>query len=72
MEAAAVAQRILLRLGYRRGGAHHTVFSYNVTAEQLIDWAEMVGMESVLIDKHTNPLAFRNELRLSDTAWRLR
>lgn len=54
------------------GGAHHTCFSYAVAAEQLIDWAEMAGIEYVLIDRDTTPLALKNELRWSDIAWRLR
>ncbi|UJF35843.1 L-arabinose isomerase [Paenibacillus hexagrammi] len=54
------------------GGAHHTVFSYRVTTEQMLDWAEMAGIEVVVINKHTSPVAFRNELRLNDIAWKLR
>ncbi|WP_248926998.1 L-arabinose isomerase [Paenibacillus hamazuiensis] len=54
------------------GGAHHTGFSYKVTTENLLDFAEMTGIECVIIDKNTSPLALRNELRLSDLAWRLR
>ncbi|PZE20004.1 L-arabinose isomerase [Paenibacillus xerothermodurans] len=53
------------------GGAHHTGFSYVVTAEHLTDFAEMTGMECMIINKDTKPLAFRNELRLNDMAWRL-
>ncbi|ANE49059.1 arabinose isomerase [Paenibacillus swuensis] len=53
------------------GGAHHTGFSYVVTAEQLNDFAEMAGIECVHIDNSTTPHAFRNELRLNDIAWRL-
>ncbi|MFD0696978.1 L-arabinose isomerase [Paenibacillus sp. GCM10027628] len=52
------------------GGAHHTVFSYKVTTEQLVDWAELAGVECVIINKHTSPLQFRNELRWSEAAWR--
>jgi L-arabinose isomerase len=52
------------------GGAHHTSFSYAVTAEQLIDWAEMAGIECLNIDNSTVPLAFRNEIRLNDLAWK--
>ncbi|MFD2611752.1 L-arabinose isomerase [Paenibacillus gansuensis] len=55
----------------RAGGAHHTGFSYEVTTEQLVDFAEMTGLECVIIDKNTTPLAFRNELRLNDMAWKL-
>ncbi len=54
----------------RAGGAHHTGFSLSVTAEQMIDWAELVGIESLLIGKDTTSLGFRSELRWSDAAWR--
>ena len=54
------------------GGAHHTGFSMALTAEQMIDWAELVGVEYLLINKDTTSLAFRNELRWSEAAWRLR
>lgn len=54
------------------GGAHHTCFSFKVNAEQLADWAEMTNIECVVINKNTTPMAFRNELRISDMAWRLR
>ena len=35
------------------GGAHHTSFSYAVTAEHLRDFAEMAGIEFLLIDENT-------------------
>ncbi|MBW7461102.1 L-arabinose isomerase, partial [Paenibacillus sepulcri] len=54
------------------GGAHHTVFSYEVTVEQLVDWAEMAGIEYVIIDNSTSTRALRNELRMSDLYWKLR
>ena len=38
----------------------------------MIDWAELVGIEYLLINQDTKPLAFRNELRWSETAWRSR
>ncbi|GGA13362.1 L-arabinose isomerase [Paenibacillus marchantiophytorum] len=52
------------------GGAHHTVFSYNVSTEQLVDWAELAGVEVVIINKNTTPLQFRNELRWNEAAWK--
>ncbi|HQD50816.1 MAG TPA: L-arabinose isomerase [Defluviitaleaceae bacterium] len=52
------------------GGAHHTSFSYNVTAEQMIDWAEMAQIEYVLINKDTNILNLRNQLRWNDMTWK--
>jgi L-arabinose isomerase len=53
------------------GGAHHTVFSYKVTAEQLADWAEMTGIECVVIDRNTDLFRFRNELKWGELYWRL-
>ena len=52
------------------GGAHHTGFSYSVRAEQLLDWAEMAGIECLVINQKTDPLAFRKEIRGSDAVWR--
>lgn len=54
------------------GGAHHTSFSYAVTSEHLVDWAEMAGIECVLINKDTNMYQFRNELRWNDLTWKLK
>ncbi|WP_168119082.1 L-arabinose isomerase [Paenibacillus sp. HB172176] len=54
------------------GGAHHTVFSYEVTTEQLLDWAELIGIEAVVIDKNTTLRSFRNELRWNDLSYRIR
>jgi L-arabinose isomerase len=52
------------------GGAHHTVFSFEVTTEQLYDFADMTGIECVVIDKDTKPRQLRNELKLSKAAWK--
>jgi L-arabinose isomerase len=54
------------------GGAHHTVLSFAVTAEQLIDWAEMAGIECVVINEKTDLPSFRNELRWNEAAYRLK
>jgi len=45
------------------GGAHHTAFSYDITAEQMGDWAAAMGIEAVYIDKDTTIRSFKNELR---------
>ena len=52
------------------GGAHHTCFSFKVTSEQLCDWAEMMGIECVVIDKNTDLHSLKNELRWNEAAWR--
>ncbi|TWT01475.1 L-arabinose isomerase [Planomicrobium sp. CPCC 101079] len=52
------------------GGAHHTVFSNAVSADQLFEFANMVNIECVIIDKDTNVKQLRNELKLSEAVWR--
>jgi len=54
------------------GGAHHTVFSYEVTAEQMQDWAEIMGIECVVIGKNTDPVQFRQMLQINDLVWNLK
>jgi L-arabinose isomerase len=53
------------------GGAHHTGYSYDLTAEHLADFAEMAGMEFLLIDKATTVAAFKKELRWNDLYYHL-
>ncbi len=52
------------------GGAHHTSFSYDLTAEQMGDWAAAMGIEVVYIDKNTNIRDLKNELRWNEIAYR--
>ena len=52
------------------GGAHHTAFSYDLTAEQMGDWAAAMGIEAVYIDKDTTIRNFKNELRWNEVAFR--
>ena len=54
------------------GGAHHTVLSYDVSAEQMKDWARMMDIEFVYINKDTTVDALEHDLFLSDLAWKLK
>lgn len=54
------------------GGAHHTVLTYDVSAEQMADWARMMDIEFVHISKDTTPEKLEHDLFLSDLAWKLR
>ncbi len=54
------------------GGAHHTVLSYDVTAEQMKDWARMLDIEFVHITKDTTVETLEKELFLNDLAWKLK
>ncbi|WP_217596688.1 L-arabinose isomerase [Cohnella sp. GbtcB17] len=51
------------------GGAHHTVYSFAVTTEQLLDFAELAGIETIVIDASTNTRQLKNELRFGQAAW---
>ena len=51
------------------GGGHHTAFSNIIDADMLRDWAEMVGIECVVIDADTKVHQFRNELRWNEAYW---
>jgi len=53
------------------GGAHHSVLSYSLTAENMRDFAEMMGIEFVHIHENTEINAFRKELFYNDVACRL-
>lgn len=44
------------------GGAHHTVFSYEISKEQLADWAGLMGVECIVIDEHSDVGQVRKEL----------
>jgi len=51
------------------GGAHHTCYSQNLTSEYLKDFAEMAGIEFVLIDNNTQLHQFTNELRWNEAVY---
>lgn len=52
------------------GGAHHTAFSYDLTAGQMGDWANAMGIEAVYIDENTNIRDFKRELQLGSLFYR--
>jgi len=53
------------------GGAHHTSFSKVITAEYLEDFAEMAGIEFVLIDANTTISNLKKELKWNDLYYHL-
>jgi len=52
------------------GGAHHTGYSQNLTAEHMRDFADMAGIEFALIGKKTDLYQFRNELRWNEAYYK--
>jgi L-arabinose isomerase len=53
------------------GGAHHTAYSQNLTAEHMQAFADMAGIEFVLIGKDTDLYQFKNELRWNDVYYQI-
>jgi L-arabinose isomerase len=52
------------------GGAHHTGYSQNLSTEIMTDFADMLGIECLVIDRDTTIRDFKNELRSNDVAWK--
>ncbi|OQB20411.1 MAG: L-arabinose isomerase [Firmicutes bacterium ADurb.Bin182] len=52
------------------GGTHHSVISYDLTAEHMRDFAEIMGIEFIHINKNTTIPELRDKLALSDIIWR--
>jgi L-arabinose isomerase len=48
------------------GGAHHTCYSQNLTNAHMQDFAEMAGIEYVLIGKNSSLYDLKNELRWNE------
>lgn len=48
------------------GGAHHTAYSYVLGSEHMEDFAEVAGIELVVIDADTRLRELKNDLRYSD------
>jgi L-arabinose isomerase len=53
------------------GGAHHTGFSQAVTTEMIEDFADMAGVELVVIDADTRLRQFKQELRWNEVYYGL-
>ncbi|WP_077624538.1 L-arabinose isomerase [Sediminibacillus massiliensis] len=52
------------------GGAHHTVLSFEVTTDQLLDFAEMAKIECLIINNDTKLREFKKELKWNEVIWR--
>ncbi len=51
------------------GGAHHTGFSLSLTPEYMEDFAEIAGIEYLLIDENTTVTGFKKELLWNHAAY---
>ena len=48
------------------GGAHHTSFSQALTVDYLRDFTKMSGMEFILIDRDSDLVSLKKELRWNE------
>jgi len=53
------------------GGTHHTAFSYDLSVEYMQDYAEMAGIELVVIDENTTVDSFKKDLQLNEIYYML-
>ena len=53
------------------GGAHHTAFSQAVTTEMMEDFAEIAGLELVVIDAATRVRSLKQQLRYNEVCYGL-
>ena len=53
------------------GGTHHSAFSYDITEEYWEDFAEMVGIEYVKINKDTKTYEFKQQLQNNEMYYML-
>ena len=53
------------------GGAHHTVYSQNLTIDHFQDFAKMANIEFITIDQQTQLSKFENELKWSELYYKI-
>lgn len=56
----------------RVGGAHHSVFTTQVTARMIEDWADIMGIEVLSIAEETTTHQLKETLFLAHLVWKLR
>lgn len=53
------------------GGAHHTVYTQALTTEYLEDFADMAGIELLVIDEETRVRSFKDQLNANEVYYHL-
>ncbi|HET8735044.1 MAG TPA: L-arabinose isomerase [Pricia sp.] len=53
------------------GGAHHTVYSQSVTTEFMEDFADMAGIELLVIDETTSVRDFKDKINANEAYYRV-
>jgi L-arabinose isomerase len=53
------------------GGAHHTSFSQAITTEYLLDFAEIAGIETLVIDDNLKLYDFKNAIKWNEVYYQV-
>jgi L-arabinose isomerase len=53
------------------GGTHHSSFSFSITTDMMEDYAEILDIEMLIIDKDTNIRQFKQEMRNNEVYYML-
>lgn len=53
------------------GGTHHSAFSYDLTVEYWQDYAEIAGIEILVIDENTTTDSFKRDIRINEIYYML-
>jgi len=61
---------MLLVVRILAGGAHHTCYSQNLSAEIIQDFTDMANIECVHINKQTTIPQLKNELRWNEISYK--
>jgi L-arabinose isomerase len=48
------------------GGAHHTAFTQSIKLDHILDFAEMLGIECLVIDENTDLHQFKKDIKLNE------
>lgn len=54
------------------GGTHHTSFSYDLSVQDLLDYAEIAGIEALVIDENTTMEGFKQQMRINEVYYMLK
>ena len=58
-------------IGIHAGGAHHTVYTQALTTEYMEDFADIFGIELLVIDSDTKLRAFKDQLHANEAYYHL-
>jgi L-arabinose isomerase len=52
------------------GGAHHTVYSQNISVQMMEDFGEMLAIETIIIDENTDLKSLKNQIKINENYYK--